>query len=271
MKNIFFAFFLLLNSFLNSFDLNHSKLNGILNKFVYNGLVDYQALKNDVAGLNEYLLDLKGLSAEKLNGFSEDDQKALWINAYNAYTLKLIVDFYPVDSIKSISSKLGSMFSDSKQWKVSDYKASNNTNSVIFVAGNKYSLNDIEHKILRPKFNDYRIHFAIVCAAISCPKLQSFAFVGSKLDKQLNLSGKEFLSDQRRNSYDSQKNIAYLSKIFSWFKKDFAKNDTELVKVVAKYFPEKTAAQITKSAKVKYKKYNWKLNSKKLISSIKAN
>jgi hypothetical protein len=166
------------------------------------------------------------------NSWTREDKLAYWINAYNALTIDLIVRNYPTKSIKDIKDPW-----NQRLWKF----------------GDKWqNLSDIEHKILR-EMNEPRIHFAIVCASVSCPKLQNVAFTASNLEEQLTKVTKEFLSDSSKNelSEDSIK----LSKIFKWFKKDF-EQDSSLIDFLNLY------AQVTilSGAKKSFKDYNWDLN-----------
>ena len=157
---------------------------------------------------------------------------AYWINAYNALTVDLILRNHPIKSIKDIKDPW-----DQRLWKF----------------GNKWqNLNDIEHQILR-KMNEPRIHFAIVCASVSCPKLQNNAFTSSNLDAQLTAFTKEFLNDESKNKFSE--NRIELSKIFKWFKKDFEQNGS-LIDFLNTY----SDFEISNNAKKNYTNYNWNLN-----------
>lgn len=195
-----------------------------------NGVVDYKSIKNDEAALNLYLTSLSKNTPD--DSWSKDEKMAYWINVYNAFTIKLIIDHYPISSIKDIE----------KPWDI----------KFIELGKNIYSLNDIEHEILR-KMDDPRIHFGIVCASISCPKLQNEAFVASKLNSQLNSATKEFLADSSRNNLSE--NTIEISKIFKWFLKDFNKDGT-LIDFLNKY----SDVTISPNTKKTFKEYNWNLN-----------
>ena len=143
---------------------------------------------------------------------SKEQKLAYWINAYNALTIDLILQNYPLKSIKDIDKPW-----DQRLWKF----------------GDKWlSLNDIEHQILR-KMDEPRIHFAIVCASVYCPKLQNEAFIAEKIDSQLSKATSEFLSDTSKN-FISQNSLE-ISKIFQWFSKDFKENGS-MIKFLNKYF-----------------------------------
>jgi hypothetical protein len=210
---------------------NHSAFNDLLQTHVsIEGIVDYIGFKTDSKILLSYIEWLK--TYQPANSWTREDKLAYWINAYNALTIDLIVRNYPTKSIKDIKDPW-----NQRLWKF----------------GDKWqNLSDIEHKILR-EMNEPRIHFAIVCASVSCPKLQNVAFTASNLEEQLTKVTKEFLSDSSKNelSEDSIK----LSKIFKWFKKDF-EQDSSLIDFLNLY------AQVTilSGAKKSFKDYNWDLN-----------
>lgn len=212
--------------------INHSKWSTLLENYVSNnGEVNYQNLKENKAELNSYIKTLQEDYAS-LETASKDQKIAYWINAYNALTIDLILRNYPLNSIKDIKDPW-----DQRLWQF----------------GDKWlNLNDIEHKILR-KMNEPRIHFAIVCASESCPKLQNTAFTAENLDEQLTNATKEFLVDTTKNEI-SEDNIK-LSKIFRWFKKDF-EQDGSLIDFLNRY----SDITISEKAKKSYKNYSWDLN-----------
>jgi uncharacterized protein DUF547 len=212
-------------------NFDHSKWNEILQSFVNNdGKVDYKGFKTDAKNLETYLNALSENTPQ--DSWTKSEKLAYWINAYNAFTIKLIIDNYPVKSIKDIKNP----------WDVSFIKLGDET----------FTLNDIEHKILR-KMGDPRIHFGIVCASVSCPKLQNTAFEASKIDSQLTHAVKEFLTDPERNTL-TQKNIK-ISKIFKWFASDF-KQDGSLIDFLNTY----SDITISQNAKKSFKDYDWNLN-----------
>ena len=197
LKSYLIALFTLVSVITNAQNIDHSKWNSLLQSFVSdNGNVDYFAFKNNEERLEDYLEYLSENQPKKSS--AKNEKLAYWINAYNAFTVKLIIDNYPIKSIKDIG----------KPW---DKK-------FITIDGKNLSLNHIEHEILR-KMNEPRIHFAIVCASFSCPKLDNQAFTADKLEAQLTRVTKAFLADKNRNEI-SEKSIK-ISKIFDWFSKDF--------------------------------------------------
>jgi len=210
---------------------DHSSWNALLQKYVdLEGNVDYTAIAQEREKLGAYLahLDENAPSQE----WSKNEKLAYYINLYNAATVKLIVDNYPLKSIKDLSSPW-----DSK-W--------------VLIGGKKYSLGNIEHKILR-KMNEPRIHFAINCASYSCPKLVNKAFLPETMEEQLETATIDFINDSSRNKISGKK--AQLSNIFKWYKGDFTENGT-LVDYLNRYSNTKA----DEKAKVSYLTYDWGLN-----------
>jgi hypothetical protein len=212
----------------------HQLWDELLQKHVSDdGNVNYQSFKTEHKKLLGYIKVL-GLfhSNDIFQTISREEKLAFWINAYNALTVDLIIRNYPVKSIKDINNP----------WKQRLWE----------FGKNNYNLDEIEHDILR-KMNEPRIHFAIVCASYSCPKLQNEAFTAEKLDTQLTKATKEFLADANRN--EISENSITISKIFDWFSKDFTKNGS-LIDFLNLY----TKVNISPNAKKRYKDYNWALN-----------
>lgn len=220
---------------------SHQKWDDLLKKHVdKTGTVDYKGFEADRKKLKEYL-DL--LSASTPNEkWSEKERLAFWINAYNAFTVDLILQHYPVESIKDIGSKIKIPFV-STAWDIKFIK----------IGGKEYDLNSIEHNVLRKEFDEPRIHFAINCASYSCPKLRNEAFTAEKLEAQLQDQTKDFVNDSRKNKISADK--LELSQIFNWYKGDFTKKKTLIA-----YIQQFTTVKISPSAKVSYMEYNWKLN-----------
>ena len=212
----------------------HFLWNELLQKHVSdNGNVNYKSFKIDHKKLLEYINILAILKSKpEFDSISREEKLAFWINAYNALTIDLIIKNYPVKSIKDIKNPW-----EQRLWQFGD---------------KWYNLEDIEHKILR-KMDEPRIHFAIVCASYSCPKLQNTAFTAGNLEQQLTLATQEFLSDTNRN--EISENTLKLSKIFRWFDKDFEQNGS-LIDFLNKY----SNVTISAKAKISYKDYNWDLN-----------
>lgn len=210
---------------------DHASWNALLQKYADSeGNVDYAGITKEKGKLNTYLAYLdKHAPAE---GWSKNEKLAYYINLYNAATVKLIVDNYPIKSIKDIGNPWD------KKW--------------VLINGKKYSLGNIEHKILR-KMDEPRIHFAINCASYSCPKLVNKAFLPKTLEEQLEAAAVDFINDTFRNKISEKK--VQLSHIFKWYKGDFTEKSS-LVEYLNRYSKTKAG----KKAKVSYLTYDWGLN-----------
>ena len=224
----------------------------VLKAHVKNGRVDYAGLRNDIR-LPTYLEQLSATDPATLD--SSREQLALWLNAYNAYTLKLIVDRQPAKSITEIGTgglALGSLLKTTA-WDI----------PFAVIGGRTYTLNQIEHEVIRVRFKDARAHFALNCASDSCPALRSEAYEGGTLDRQLDEQGRLFLRDSTRNRFDVENRTAYLSSIFTWYQKDFGEGDRGALLAAAKYAaPDvRHAIEADPAAwKVEYLAYDWSLN-----------
>lgn len=222
--------------------VSHEKWNALLKKYVdSNGLVDYQGFLNDSLNLNEYLDLLKQHHPNKLN-WTENERLAYWINAYNAFTIQLIIRNYPVASIREIAGKIPFINS---AWDL----------KFIEIEGALYDLNNIEHGIIRKRFNEPRIHFALVCAALSCPRLRNEAYTALQLDTQLEEAAFEFFNDTSKNNITPEH--AELSLILKWYSGDFISSETTLRDYVNRYSAQKLGA----NADIDYMDYNWSLNT----------
>ena len=222
--------------------ITHEAWNKLLKKHVDSkGFVDYKGFIKDSVALNSYLSMLS--TNVPGDSWSKEEKLAFWINAYNAFTVKLITDYYPIKSIKDIGSKIQIPFVNTPWQK-----------KFIPMGDKKIKLDDIENNILRKDFEEPRIHFSIVCASISCPKLRNEAYEASKIEVQLTDQAKAFLSDPTRNKPSENK----LSPIFKWFGGDFEKNGNKKIDFINKYSPVKVD-----ESKVEYLSYDWGLNEKK--------
>jgi hypothetical protein len=190
--------------------LDYSLFNKLLQNHVSEkGVVNYRGFIKDNKSFSDFLSILS--ENTPTSNWSREEKLAFWMNTYNAFTIKLIIDHYPLKSIKNIK----------KPW-----------DKRFFKIGNKnYSLNDIEHQILR-KMNDPRIHFGINCASYSCPTLSNKAFTAATVDKELDVLAGQFINDPKRNTLTE--NSVELSKIFQWFAKDF-KKEGSLIDYLNKY------------------------------------
>jgi len=221
---------------------DHSIYAALLEKYVKQGQVDYRGFKAEEEKLDQYLIVLEKTDSDNL---SRNEQFAFYVNAYNAWTIKLILSEYP--GVKSIKD-LGNIFKS--PWK----------KKICRIDGDVITLDDIEHKILRPRFKDPRVHFAINCAALSCPPLISEPYRGDTLDRQLDHSARAFINNPQRNYLED--NTLYISKIFKWFSEDF---HDDVVGFFLKYAQGDLNKQLEESKskiKVKYLDYDWLLNGK---------
>lgn len=222
---------------LTSFD--HTPFDRILQSHVENGLVDYASLKaEDEADLDEYLQSL----ADAKGFAGPDDELAFWLNAYNAGVIKGILDRYP--NVKSVMDIKG--FFDDKRW---------------MAAGRLRSLNEIENEIVRPRFEDPRIHFILVCAAQSCPPLPNRAMNGPTLQSQLDRAAKDAISSTKYVQVDPEAKVLRLTRIMSWYRKDFEDDAGSLQAYVLKYIEDPAKSQLRgANYTVQFMDYDWALN-----------
>ncbi|MCP4694664.1 MAG: DUF547 domain-containing protein [Desulfobacterales bacterium] len=222
--------------------VDHGIYGELLKKYVKNGVVDYKGFRSSENRLDQYLKVLEKTNAGKL---PRDERFAFYINVYNAWTIKLILGGYPgVESIKD----LGSLFRG--PW----------SKKICRIDGGVFTLDHIEHKILRPRFKDPRVHFAVNCASRSCPPLLSEPYRGADLHRQLDDSTRAFIDNARRNRLEE--NTLYVSKIFKWFSGDF--ND-DPVGFFLKYAGGDFKKELLKRREkidVDYLDYDWSLNGK---------
>jgi len=222
--------------------VDHSIYAVLLEKYVKYGHVDYWGFKAEEEKLDQYLKVLEKTDSDNL---SRNEQFAFYINAYNAWTIKLILSGYP--GIKSIKD-LGSIFKS--PWK----------KKMCRIDGDVLTLDNIEHNILRPRFKDPRVHFVINCAALSCPALGSEPYLGNTLEQQLNHASTAFINNPQRNYLED--NTLYISKVFKWFSEDF---DNDVIGFLMTYANENLKKELEakqSTIKIKYLDYDWSLNGK---------
>lgn len=212
---------------------SHDAFNSLLSSYVSStGSVNYAGFKSKENELGKYLRLLSENPVQ--NDWTRNEKMAYWINLYNAGTIKLILANYPTSSIQNIAG--------GKPWDKRFIKS----------GGKSYTLNEIENSILRPQFKDARIHFAVNCAAVSCPRLMNQAFTSANLNSLLEQNAKWFINNPTFNDISSKK--VEVSKIFDWYGGDFG----NLIEYLNKY----STTPIKANAKVEYKEYNWNLNGK---------
>ena len=260
LKTLLLVFMLSFNALqAAALDQNHTAFSVVLAKHVrWNSLgtassVDYAGLAASRAGLDAYTQTLSSVTAAELQSYSKLQRRAFLINAYNAFTLQLILTQYP--KLKSIK-ELGSVFRS--PWK----------KAFIRLLGKEVSLDDIEQTMIRgaADFDDPRIHFAVNCASIGCPALRPEAFTAAKLDAQLLDQTQRFLRDRSRNAYQAGTGVLMLSSIFDWYGDDFAKSSKSLSGFLSNYAGSLglNAAQLAKlkseQLEIDFFDYEWSLN-----------
>jgi len=221
-----------------------SDLDGLLRDHVAHGSVDYTAMKAD-ARLSRVVKELSSTPLSRMR-MTPQAAMAFWINVYNVFTLKLICDNWPVKSIMDLDGG-----------KVWDRKW-------ISIDGQTYSLNQIENDVIRP-MGDARIHFALVCAATSCPPLRNEAYVADKLDRQLDDQGRQFLGNKKLNRFSASDQTAKVSKIFEWYGADVGSTKADLIRFLAQYAPSSARSSMKAAPsgwKVSYLEYDWSINGR---------
>lgn len=242
---------LLSTSMAKNFDHSYKNYASLLSKVQKSkgqqSLVNYQILHRDSKELDSVANSFSAVTKSQFDSFTKDQRLSFLINAYNLFTIKLIVKHYPVKSIK----KIGSLFTSA--WK----------KKFFVLLGEETYLDYIEHDLIRKKFNEPRIHFAVVCASISCPNLQPTPFTEINLEDLLRLSAKEFLNDPNKNSISKNQKELKLSKIFKWYGNDFIKKYGSFQSYIStRITSDKTTAKEIKDEKLKIKwnDYDWDLN-----------
>ena len=222
-------------------EFSHQAFDELLRAHVSDGIVDYPGIQGD----SQFTAAIRQFDRVDPNGLSTSDaQLAFWINAYNAFAIKGILDGY---SPMTFAGRY-------RYFIATDYR----------VGGETINLYDLERRLLIPDFREPRIHFAIVCASQSCPKLRAEAYVPEKLSEQLEQGSRAFINDPTRNRFDRENKVAYLSKIFEWFEDDFATHAGSLLNYVRRYVhdPELAADLATQPYRIEFLDYDWHLNGK---------
>lgn len=257
---------------LSAQDFDHSALDSVLARYVHAGRVDYAALKANRERLDRYLERLGDVQPATFASWSEADRIAFLINAYNAYTLQIIINHYPISGgglLKRIFHPDNSIRQISGAFDGIRHR----------VAGQELTLDDIEHERLRQDYREPRIHAALVCAALSCPPLRREAYHGDRLDRQLEDQMRRFLTDPRLNRFEPARARVHLSKIFDWYGEDFTsyaptsgyRGDEELRGVLAfaaRYVPPPIASFLEDGEyTVEFLDYDWTLNDQAVAAS----
>lgn len=223
--------------------VTHEIWDSLLHQYVTEeGQVNYDGFIEDSIQFNQYLALLENNHPNPKH-WNEQERLAYWLNVYNAFTVKIVIDHYPVDGIKDI--KNGIPFVNTV-WDI----------KFINIEGANYDLNNIEHGIMRKKFEEPRIHFAANCASVSCPRLRNEAYTAEKLDAQLEDQANYFLRNPVKNKITTNK--LKLSKIFKWYGGDFKKKYGNVRGFLKKYAPAHEGG-----ADIDYLDYDWNLNDGK--------
>lgn len=228
-----------------AFDHSHAPFDRVLKAHVRDAAVDYAALRRDPKPLADYLDTLAAVPEADFNLWSQPERLAFLLNLYNAATLKLVADHYPVKSIKDIGGFLGS------PWK----------QEVVRLFGKTTMLDHVEHGLVRKLYKEPRAHFAMVCAAKGCPPLRAESYTAARLDAQLNEQGRIFLAQAQKNRVEADRRVVHLSPIFKWFSEDFELPAGSVLKFVTPFFDEASRRALAGGKfSVRYTDYDWSLN-----------
>jgi len=222
--------------------IKHDAFTQLLQKHVStDGKVNYKGFIKDSIQLKQYLQLLT--KNPPTNQWTKQEQMAFWINAYNAFTIDLVIQHYPIKSIKDIGSSIQIPFVNTP-WDI----------KFIRIGKEQLDLNNIEHSKLRKQFGDARLHMVLVCASKSCPSLAREAYEANTLEQQLNGASKKFLTDKTKNQIQTQQ--SKLSMIFRWYAMDFNKNGKKVLDFVNQH----QSTPINNKTKIEYLDYDWNLN-----------
>ncbi len=226
---------------------DHSGFDGLLHRYVdKDGWVDYAGLARSPVELDKYIDEF---GEARFSEMGRDEKLALLINAYNAMTLRLVLDHYPLDSIRDIPS--------AKRWDDERWR----------IGGRVTSLNEIEHEEIRAKFREPRIHLALVCAAVGCPPLRQEAYVAERLDEQLAAQTRYVLSHDRWHQFDRSSPVLRLTQLFNWYGGDFEQTAGSVLSFVSQYVPA-VGERLAGGAKltIRWLDYDWSLNDQRRLA-----
>lgn len=228
--------------------IDHAPFTKLLHAHVKDGVVDYPALGKERAALTAYLETLRKVDEKTLAAQPKPAQLAYYLNLYNAETLALLLEHPGVKSIRDIGGAEG-------PWKLPRVK----------LFGQTRTLDELEHEIIRKRYPDARVHFALVCAAKGCPKLRSEAYTGERLEAQLDDQARTFLRATSR--FDAKTRTLTVSKLFEWFAGDFTRDAGTVPAYVARYLgPAEQAQLLAGDVKLAYLAYDWSLNGPAPVS-----
>ena len=237
--------------------IDHGAWAGFLDRYVEVGAdginrVAYgQVTPEDRAILDGYV---DALALAPVSSLSRPEQMAFWINLYNALTVQLVLDHYPVDSIRDIDISPG-LFSDGPWGK-----------KLVATEGERLSLDDIEHRILRPIWQDPRVHYAVNCASLGCPNLQPEPFLADRLEEQLERAARDYVYHPRGVAVAQDELV--VSSIYEWFKDDFGGTDRGVIAHLQRYAAPDLAAALAGFATIDDDRYDWRLNDARHKRSV---
>ncbi len=233
---------------------DHSPFNALLRAHVNNGAVDYDAFQSDP----RFAAYLGSLDRVRPDSLSESERLAYWINVYNAFTIQLINSKNERESIRNVNKSFG-FLKLKGPW----------SEPIVRAAGLVLTLDEVEHQIIRKQFNEPRIHFALVCAAIGCPPLRSEAYTGAKLEQQLEQQGRIFIRESPdKNRVDVASRTVHISLVFTWYKEDFGNSGRGIGAYLAKWYPPGPERTLLESGEFRLvtTDYDWTLNSREKMS-----
>lgn len=249
-------------------DFSYDQYSALLSDYVNDqGMVDYAGLKSDRSDLDAFIVSMGTLHPDTFSQWTENEQLAFWINAYNAITLQFVINVYPIEKGSLLNRAL---YPDNSIRQIDGVW----TELTASIMGERLTLDHIEHKILRKEFSEPRIHMAIVCAAKSCPPLRAEAFEPDKLETQLAEESTKFFANKNRFFVDERNGKVHISSILDWFGKDFVPlynqqkeysnfNRTEgaVLDFISQHIDKKYGAYLkNQSYKISYLDYDWSLN-----------
>lgn len=229
--------------------VDHRAFDALLRAHVVNGAVDYDAFK----AAPTFTAYLSALNAVNPASLSAQERLAYWINVYNAFTIKLIVDKGERQSIRNVNKSFG-LLKLKGPW----------SDPVVRAAGRVLTLDQVEHEIIRKEFDEPRIHFALVCAAIGCPPLRSEAYVAARLETQLTEQAQRFIRESPpKNRVDVPSRTVFVSLVFTWYRDDFGGSDKAIGQYLAEWYPAGPERDLLRSGRftLKQTNYDWTLNS----------
>lgn len=229
--------------------VDHAVLDLVLSDHVKGDLVDYDSLARDMR-LGTYLTGLATVDPASLA--TEAERLAFWINAYNAYTLQVVLDHGTPTSIRDIVAR-GRDGRNGNAWQT----------PVVRVGDRRYTLDEVEHDVIRERFDEPRVHFALICAARGCPPLRSEAYTGPRLDEQLESQGLKFLHGSAKGCrVDPSTATVWVSEIFEWYKADFGEDDAALGRFIAHYLPDSMERRVLERGRFQLRvlPFDWTLN-----------